>query len=74
MGNPAYDMLGTQPQTIEATDAEQMRHACEGADVVYLCLNAHYVDWYALFLPRLETTLNAVATTGAKLMVLHRLE
>ena len=68
MGNPAYDMPGTHPQAIDATDVDQMRQVCEGADAVYLCLNAHYVDWYALFPPRLETTLNAVATTGATLI------
>ena len=50
MNNPAYDMPGTQPQPLDATDPEQLERACEGVEVVYLCLNAHYVDWYALFL------------------------
>lgn len=68
MGNPAYDMLGTQPPRIDGTDTEQLGRACHGADVVYLCLNAHYVDWYELFPPRLEATLEVAKRLGARLV------
>ena len=39
---------------------------CEGARVVYLCRNAHYVDWYALFPPRLAPALAGTANAGAR--------
>lgn len=68
MGNPAFDMPGTTPRTIDGTNVDQLSDACEGADVVYLCLNAHYVDWYELFPPRLDAAIDAIAATGAKIV------
>jgi hypothetical protein len=49
VGDPAYDMPGTAPDAVDGTDATELRRVCAGADVVYLCLNAHYVDWYERF-------------------------
>ena len=68
IGNPAYDMPGTSPDSVDGTDHAQVREACDAADVIYLCLNAHYVDWYELFPPRLEAAIDIAASTGAKLV------
>jgi len=68
MNNPAYDMLGTHPQAIDGADPAQVKEACAGASVIYLCLNAHYVDWYELYPPRLAAAIEASASAGAKLI------
>lgn len=68
MGNSAYDMPGTMPPAIDGTDPGHLRQACDGAGAVYLCLNAHYVDWYDLFPCRLETAIAVAAEVGAKLV------
>jgi len=68
MGNPAYDMPGTNPRAVDGTSADQVSEACAGADVIYLCLNAHYVDWYELFPPRLDAAIEAAAKIGATLV------
>ena len=68
MGNPAYDMTGTSPDTIEGTNVDQLVQACDGAETMYLCLNAHYVDWYSLFPPRLDAAIEAAATAGPRLV------
>jgi nucleoside-diphosphate-sugar epimerase len=47
---------------------EQVKQACDGASVVYLCLNAHYVDWYEHYPPRLDAAIEGTATTGAVLV------
>ena len=68
MGNPAYDMPGTSPEAIDGSNVDALIPACDGAEVVYLCLNAHYVDWYGLFPPRLEAAVEASAAVGATLV------
>ena len=68
MANPAYDMPGTNPPAVDGTSADQVTQTCAGADVIYLCLNAHYVDWYELFPPRLDAAIEAAARTGATLV------
>jgi len=68
MGNPAYDMPGTHPDTIDGSDPAQIREVCSGADIIYLCMNAHYVDWYGKFPPVLDATLDAAAAAGARLI------
>ena len=68
MGNPAYDMVGTSPLTVDGAESSALAEVCKGADVIYLCLNAHYVDWYDLFPPRLEAAINAAGATGATLV------
>lgn len=68
MGNPAYDMPGTRPDSVDGTDAAVLRDMMRGADVAYLLLNAHYVDWYDLFPPRLEAAISASEATGTRLI------
>lgn len=68
MGNSAYDMPGSRPEAIDGADSEAVRAACAQADVVYLLLNAHYVDWHDLYPPRLEAALAGAAAAGAKLV------
>ena len=68
MGNPAYDMPATTPQAIDGTNVDALVSACTDTAVVYLCLNAHYVDWYGLFPPRLQCAIEATAAVGAKLI------
>ena len=66
MNNPVYDMPGTQPEAIDRADPVQIQEACKEANVIYLCLNAHYVDWYEHFPPCLEAAIDGAAATGAK--------
>jgi hypothetical protein len=54
MSNPSYDMPGSEPDSVDGSDLDQMRQVCTDAGVITLCLNAHHVDWYELFPPRLE--------------------
>jgi nucleoside-diphosphate-sugar epimerase len=61
-------MPGTQPQALDGADEEQVMQACDGASVVYLCLNAHYVDWYEHYPPRLEAAIDGAGSTGAVLV------
>lgn len=68
MGNPAYDMPGTTPPALDATSVDRLSEVCDDADVIYLCLNAHYVDWYDLFPPRLDAAIETAARTGATLV------
>lgn len=68
MNRAAYDMPGTRPDAIDGADAARVHQACEGANVIYLCSNAHYVDWYTLFPLRLEAAIEAAASTGATLV------
>ncbi|MGI9605952.1 MAG: NAD-dependent epimerase/dehydratase family protein [Acidimicrobiales bacterium] len=68
MGNPAYDMPGTDPEVVDGTDVAALVDMSTDADVIYLCLNAHYVDWYELFPPRLDAAMEAASTVGAKLV------
>lgn len=68
MGKAEYDMVGTTPSQLDGASAPAVTHACDGADVIYLCLNAHYVDWYELFPPRLEAAIEAAAATDATLV------
>jgi hypothetical protein len=44
MNNPAYDMLGSQPDAIDGADLLQIHQACKRANVIFLCVNAYYVD------------------------------
>ncbi len=68
MGNPAYDMPGTHPDATDGFDPTQVREVCSGADIIYLCMNAHYVDWYEKFPQVLDATLEAGAAAGARLI------
>ena len=54
MGDPAYDVAGATGSIVDGADADAVEEVCRGADAIYLLLNAHYVDWYHLFPPRLE--------------------
>ena len=68
MGDQAYDMPGTEPQRVDGTDAAALARVCADASIVYLLLNAHYVDWYGLFPARLVAAIGAAAATGARLI------
>lgn len=77
MANPAYDMPATTPRAIDGANADAVTSACADASVVYLCLNAHYVDWYGLFPPRLDAAIDAATATGARLVyhdTIHRFQ
>lgn len=67
-GPLAYDMPGTEPDTIDGTDAAALARACADTSVLYLLLNAHYVDWYRLFPARLVAAIGAASAVGARLV------
>lgn len=68
LGNRTYDMPGTQPQHIDGRHLDAVRSAIQGADTVYLCLNAHYVDWELTFPTVQEAVVDAAAEAGARLI------
>lgn len=68
VGNRAYDMPGTAPAAVDGRDARALSLTCDSASSVYLCLNAHYVEWYGLFPPIVEATLSAASRTGSRLV------
>ncbi len=68
MGDPAYDMPGSEPRQLDGADTAAVAGACVEAPVIYLLLNAHYVDWYRLFPARLVAAIGAAAATGARLI------
>jgi nucleoside-diphosphate-sugar epimerase len=68
MGDPADDMPGTTPDVIDGADADEVRRICGDADVIYLLLNAHHVDWATLFPPRLDAAIGAATAAGATLV------
>lgn len=67
-GQLAYDMPGTEPDRVDGSDAVALAGVCAEASVVYLLLNAHYVDWYRLFPARLVAAIGAAAAVGARLV------
>lgn len=56
-------------QAADLSDPAQARRACEGASVVYFCVQPPYADWPALFPPLLEHVIDGAAHTGARLVV-----
>lgn len=68
MGDRAYDMPDSEPRAVDGADAAALAAVCADASVVYLLLNAHYVDWYALFPARLVAAIGAAAAVGARLI------
>ncbi len=68
MGNTAYDMPGTAPEQVDGEDSAALADLCAGAQVIYLLLNAHYVEWHDLFPPRLTSALEAAEASGATLV------
>ncbi|MDX1438084.1 MAG: hypothetical protein R3335_14830, partial [Anaerolineales bacterium] len=66
--NRAYDMPGTSPDHIDGRSQEALRSALEGAGTVFLCLNAHYVDWEPLFPPVQEAVIEVAAEADAKII------
>lgn len=57
----------------DATDAEQTRKACQGADVVYQCASPAYTDWPELFPPIQKGIIAGAAAVQAKLVVAENL-
>ena len=68
MGDPRYDMPGTEPQVVDGADPAALAGVCAEASVVYLLVNAHYVDWYPLFPARLVAAIGAASAVGARLV------
>jgi nucleoside-diphosphate-sugar epimerase len=57
----------------DASDAEQTRKVCQGAEVVYNCAGAGYTDWATLFPPIQRGIIAGAAATNAKLVVAENL-
>jgi nucleoside-diphosphate-sugar epimerase len=52
----------------DASQPESARQACQGASVVYNCVNVPYNKWPELFPPVLEAIIEGAAAAGAKLV------
>ncbi len=53
---------------VDATDPDAMAHACDGAQVVFHCAMAPYLEWAEKFPPLTRGILDGVARTGARLV------
>jgi nucleoside-diphosphate-sugar epimerase len=72
--NGRSDLPGAQVVAGDATDTAFTTAVCEGADVVYFCLNAaHYGRWSEEFPPLQRGVLAGAAAAGARLVVLDNL-
>jgi nucleoside-diphosphate-sugar epimerase len=72
--NGRGDFPGAQVVAGDATDATFTTAVCQGADVVYFCLNAaHYERWSEEFPPLQRGVLAGAAAAGARLVVLDNL-
>lgn len=52
----------------EGSDVASMRRVCDGADVVYHCINVPYDDWPRQFPPVTAAVIEGAAAAGAKLV------
>ena len=66
---PAPDLPeGVEQLAADAADPAQTRTACEGATVVYHCVQPPYQQWAAEFPPLTQSIADAAAATGARLV------
>lgn len=57
----------------DAADSTSTRQVCQGATVVYNCVNASYTDWAELLPPMHTAILHGAAVANAKLVVAENL-
>jgi nucleoside-diphosphate-sugar epimerase len=66
---PAADLPeGVEQRAADAADPAQTRTACQGATVVYHCVQPPYQRWAAEFPPLTQTIADAAAAAGARLV------
>ena len=66
---PAADLPeGVEPLAADAADPDQTRKACQGATVVYHCVQPPYQRWAAEFPPLTQSIADAAADAGARLV------
>jgi nucleoside-diphosphate-sugar epimerase len=66
---PAPDLPeGVEPLAADAADPAQTRTACQGATVVYHCVQPPYQRWAAEFPPLTQSIADATAAAGARLV------
>lgn len=59
---------GVEAAAADATDAASVRAACNGADVVYHCVNVPYRRWEDVLPTVLESVIEGTSETGATLV------
>jgi hypothetical protein len=52
----------------DPTDFEFARRACDGAEVIYTCLNGPADEWGIQFPPIIDNLIDVAEATGAKLV------
>jgi nucleoside-diphosphate-sugar epimerase len=65
--------VGVEMVAADSAVHEQMRAACAGASVVYICATPPYTDWTRDFPPLLEGAIAGAAASGAKLVMADNL-
>jgi nucleoside-diphosphate-sugar epimerase len=58
---------------VDATKKEEVVRACDGAAVVYHCVNVPYADWTRLLVPIADAVMAGCQTSGATLVVMDNL-
>ncbi len=62
------DPIGTTVLRDDPTDFEFARRVCEGAEVIYSCLNGPPKEWKFLFPPVIDNIIKVAEATGARLV------
>jgi nucleoside-diphosphate-sugar epimerase len=62
------DPVNTTVMRGDPTDFEFALRACDGAEVIYTCLNGPAKDWKAQFPPVIDNLIKVAEATGAKLV------
>jgi len=68
-----HGLVGVRPLAVDATDADAVLRACDGADVVVNCLGAPYHRWPQELPPMADALLAAAEATGAVLAIASNL-
>ena len=64
---------GIEVYKADALNREQVQAACEGAAVVYHCVNVPYPQWYELLPSMMENLIHGASEAGARLVYVDNL-
>jgi nucleoside-diphosphate-sugar epimerase len=70
---PAQGSSGVEWVALDATNADDVARACQGAAVVYHCANVPYPEWETKLIPIADAVINAAAGANATLVVTDNL-
>ncbi|HME80783.1 MAG TPA: NAD-dependent epimerase/dehydratase family protein [Candidatus Eremiobacteraceae bacterium] len=60
-------------RSVDALNTADLERACDGASVVYHCVNVPYAEWETKIVPIADSAMNAAAKAGATLVIMDNL-